>query len=140
MLPTPTAASTPGRQNDQPMPQIDKKNEDFEEIARPSWKLVEVPSWKLVEVPTLPVPNDSIVSSISGGTANNSAIHQQPLETPKPQLSLQPFAQMAELDSEDENDTAANVTAPVKSAEMTKLMEYIDKKFEKLEASFNNNK
>ena len=129
------------------MPQIDQKNEDFEEIARPSWKLVEVPSWKLVEVPTLPVPNDSIVSSISGGTANNSAIHQQPLETPKPQtkrlnrqLSLQPFAQMAELDSEDENDTAANVTAPVNSAEMTKLMEYIDKKFEKLEASFNNNK
>ena len=139
MLPTPTAARTPGRQNDQPMPQIDQKNEDFEEIARPSWKLVEVP--------TLPVPNDSIVSSISGGTANNSANHQQPLETPKPQtkrlnrkLSLQPFAQMAELDSEDENDTAANVTAPVNSAEMTKLMEYIDKKFEKLEAAFNNNK
>ena len=135
-MPIPSAASTPGRQNervtDEPMPDAAPENEEFEEIIAPS----------------LPRPNNSLLSSASGESIDVSAIHQPPLETPKPrtkrlnrQLSLQPFERMANLESEDEDDkeeTAASVTAPIKPTDIGQLMEYIDMKFEKLEASFNN--
>lgn len=137
-MPIPSAASTPGRQNeratDEPMPDAAPENEEFEEIIAPS----------------LPRPNNSVLSSASGESIDVSVVHQPPLETPKPrtkrlnrQLSLQPFARMANLESEDEDDkeeTAASVTAPVKPTDISQLMEYIDMKFEKLEASFNSNK
>ena len=125
--PIPTAASTPGRQNEQVIGEPNNEIEDFEEIF---------PS-------ALPRPNDSIASSMSGN-ADNVMVYQPPLTTPKPksgrlnrQQSLQPFARMAALDSddEDENETAGNQTAPP-TVELNQLMEYIDKKFEKLEASF----
>ena len=128
-IPIPTAESTPGRPNG-PAQLVVNEVEDFEEIP----------------APVLPRPNDSIQSTNSIGSADISAIHQPPLETPKPatkrlnrQLSMQPFARMASLNSDDESEKpAVNKTAPIDAAEiMEPLIQYIDKKFEQLEASFN---
>ena len=102
----------------------------------------------------MPRPNDSLIST-SNDSVDLSVIHGTPLVTPRMrripnalqtvrrQQSLQqPFARMAELNSDDDlPETAAqNRTAPTLQSNESdladRLIDYIDKKFEKLESSF----
>ena len=102
----------------------------------------------------MPRPNDSLISA-SNDSVDISAVHGTPLVTPRMrripsalqairrQQSLQqPFARMAELQSDDDLPETAvqNRTAPtLQSTESDladRLIDYIDKKFEKLESSF----
>ena len=102
----------------------------------------------------MPRPNDSLIST-SNDSVDLSVIHGTPLVTPRMQRvqntlrtirrqqSLQqPFARMAELNSDDDlPETAAqNRTAPTLQSNESdladRLIDYIDRKFEKLESSF----
>lgn len=110
----------------------------------------------------MPKPNESLLHA-SNDSINATSIHGTPLVTPKlermprsqrirRQQSLinQPLLRMAELKSEDDFEEIQpltadrNQTAPClrSSDEMLadRLIDYIDKKFEKLESSFSNKK